>query len=428
MVLPLFAIQGQSLEGATTLLIGLAVGAYGLSQAIMQIPLGTLSDRWGRKKTIALGLVIFSIGSLVAGLSQTVFGVILGRFLQGAGAISSAIMAFLSDLVREQYRSKSMAFIGVSIGVSFCLALILGPLFAQKLSLSGLFLLTALLSFAGILVLFLLPSVSMATAQSRLDNDRTSEPQFFLDVLKNTQLWRLNVGIFVLHMTLTALFLLIPGRIVEVLSIDVEQHWRVYLPVMIAAFVLMLPAMAYAEAKRKVKQIFVFAVLLLAVGQALIAVFGGGAFGLLFALLCYFLAFNLLEALLPSLVSRVSPAAKKGEAIGVYATCQFLGAFVGGVAAGVVISYAGVTTLLLLLMIATLAWLLFAASMDEPSYAKTQVLSLRRMSESDAVLMADNLLTVPGVHEVTVIAKRGVAYLKIDQDRFDNAMLERVIR
>src|SRR5690606_6701016 len=263
MILPVFAIYGQDLEGATPMLVGLAIGAYGLTQALLQVPFGFLSDRIGRKPVIYFGLTAFCIGSVVAALSDSIEGVIAGRFLQGAGAIASAVMALLADVTRDEERSKAMAIVGGSIGLSFVLALILGPLMAGWFELSGLFWFTALLAGCGILLTWrVVPSVEVRRVQ--LETGPIAGQ--FRDVFRNGGLMRLSVGVFVLHMVLTAGFVVMPGLLDAHTSMDKSDHWQVYLPVLFVSFVLMLPMMVFAERRGFIKQVF-----LLAIGLVLVA-------------------------------------------------------------------------------------------------------------------------------------------------------------
>ena len=260
MVLPVFVLYGQELEGATEILIGVAIGAYGLSQALFQVPFGALSDRFGRKKLIFIGLLLFFVGSVVAAMSTSIYMVILGRFLQGAGAIASVLMALLSDLTSEESRTKSMAIVGMSIGISFSVALILGPLVGSSFGLQGIFGLTAILALVGIVWLFFLvpnPVQKISDRNTRLFKDQIAE------VLANKDLVRLDVGIFALHLCLTALFIAVPISLTHQLHMPNEDHWLVYLTVMVTSFFAMVPFIIIGEKKQKMKPIFLFAISLL---------------------------------------------------------------------------------------------------------------------------------------------------------------------
>lgn len=411
MILPVFAIYALELEGANSLWVGLAVGAYGLTQAVLQIPFGRLSDRFGRKPMIYFGLVLFIIGSLVAGFSDSIVGVTIGRALQGAGAIASVVMALASDLVSDENRTKAMAILGMSIGLSFCLAMVLGPLFTDHLGLQGLFFLIAAMGFVGILINGRLPT-PIVKVKNRENIARTETLQA---VLKNRDLMILNAGILILHMTMTSFFLVIPVVLNVRLSLPVAEHWIIYLPILFVSFLLMIPAIIYAEAKRKIRLVFRFAIALLAFSLLLSALLMESGYWLLLAIVLFFWAFNMLEALLPSMVAKFAPAMSKGSAMGVYSSSQFFGAFLGGGIGGWVIGDFGNPTLLLVLMFCVLLWLVIAFGLSTPLYAQTLILHLERMSSEQGEVMVERFLAEPGVEEATVIAQEGVAYLKVSK-------------
>ncbi len=400
MVLPVFAIYGVQLEGANALLIGLAIGAYGFTQAFLQIPFGRLSDSWGRKPVITLGLSLFALGSIIAGVSDSIYGVIVGRALQGAGAVASTIMALVGDLVRDEHRTKSMAMVGI-----------LGPALTHYFELSGLFLLTALLAGFGVMINLKLPTpiVRIRNRESLASKETLS------GVLKQLDLRILNMGIFVLHMAMTALFLVVPVVLVRSLDLAVQSHWMVYLPIMFGSFVLMVPFMIMAEVKRQVRRVFRGAIALLACSLFVMAFFMNHPVMLLAGLGFYFLAFNLLEALLPSLVSRFAPAVSKGSAMGVYSPAQFAGALPGRALGGWLLGEMDAQVLLGVMASAVLLWWLASWKMSEPRYAQTKMLFLGKMAPAEGVKVAEELLSVPGIEEATVIAEEGTAYLKVDK-------------
>ncbi|MCG8668484.1 MAG: MFS transporter, partial [Pseudomonadales bacterium] len=326
MILPVFSVYGMALEGATPLLVGVAIGAYGLTQALLQVPFGLASDRFGRKPVIIAGLVIFLIGSVVAAYADNIYGVIFGRALQGAGAIASAVMALLADLTRDDNRTKAMAMVGASIGVSFALALILGPLLAGYDGLAGLFWLTAHLAGLGILItIFLVPT----PVSSQWHRENRPVLGQFSEVMRNRELLRLDFGVFLLHLTLTASFVAVPLMMVSQLEFANQEHWKLYLPVMLVAFIFMVPLMIVAEAKRRIKEVFLLAILLLGCGLLMLYLYRDSLWQVAIGLFVYFWAFNLLEAMLPSLVSKIAPPGSKGTSMGVYSASQFMGAFVG---------------------------------------------------------------------------------------------------
>jgi len=253
MILPVFAVYGTEFDGATAMLIGVAIGAYGLTQALFQIPFGLLSDRVGRKPMIIIGLLLFFVGSVVAAVSESIYGVIAGRALQGAGAIASTVMALLTDLTSDNNRTKAMACVGASIGVSFSIALVVGPIFASLFGVTGIFWLTAGLAVLGIVItLFVVPTTM--TRQSHRD----SLPVLgqFWEVANNKELLRLNFGVFLLHLFMTACFVVMPLMLLDIVELPSQDHWQVYLPVLLVSFVAMLPLMIVAEIYRKIREVF----------------------------------------------------------------------------------------------------------------------------------------------------------------------------
>lgn len=332
MVLPVLMLSGSQYTGSSPTSLGLALGIYGLTQAVFQVPLGYLSDVLGRKPVIALGLIIFMIGSVIAAYSESVTGLIFGRALQGSGAIASAIMALVADLTREESRTKAMAAIGASIGLSFTLAIILGPVISAYGGIDAIFTVSAGLALLGIFILvFIVPTPA---GRSEAANQRKVVPALLWGSLANPTLLRLDFGIFCLHAVLMGVFVAIPSMISSSLGLSADKHWWVYLSVLLSSFIFMVPIMMLAERKKKAQLVFVLAIVSLAV--SLLTMYFSHVIAAIFvmALFVFFTAFNYLEASLPSQVSKEAPEASKGTALGVYSTAQFLGAFVGGVGGG----------------------------------------------------------------------------------------------
>jgi len=359
LILPVFAEHGKTMSGGDNLtMVGLAMGIYGLAQAFCQIPFGMASDRYGRKPVIIVGLLMFAIGAVVAALATDILWVVVGRALQGAGAISAAITALISDATREQHRTKAMAMVGGSIGITFAVSMVGAPILYQAIGMSGIFWLTGVLALAAIgVVLYVVPAVPMVVAR------RVALPE----VLKNRELMRLNVGVFVLHLTQVAIFLVVPAALVQALDLPVASHWKVYLPVVLASFILMLPPIFIGEKLGKIKQVFVAAIMMLLLVQLglwwWLAQAGGNAWLLVGLLLAFFIAFNVLEASQPSLVSRIAPPAAKGAALGVYNTLQSLGLFCGGALGGWLVQHAGPAAVFQVGAGLTLLWLIMAFNM-----------------------------------------------------------------
>ncbi len=356
MVLPLLALYVADLPGATPALIGLALGIYGLTQAVLQIPFGWLSDRVGRKPVIVGGLLLFALGSAVAAVSDSVYGVILGRALQGSGAIASTVMALVADLTREEQRTKAMALVGMSIGLSFAVALVMGPVVAGLGGLSAVFWFTVLLSLTGIaIVLFTVPAPPAAGVEH---TDVGARAGLIGRSLLDRSLARLNYGVFALHFILMACFLVVPGSLEQLAGVERERHWLVYLPVLLLSIAGMVPLMTLAERGGRPRQMFLLGIGIMAAGVALLG-FSATTFMLYAGLWLFFVGFNYLEATLPSLVSKTVFAGGKGTALGVYSTCQFLGAFAGGAVGGWVLQQAGLAVLIeICLGLAALWWIL----------------------------------------------------------------------
>lgn len=343
MVLPLLALYAADMPGSSPALIGLALGIYGLTQALLQIPFGWLSDQIGRKPVIVGGLLLFALGSVVAGMADSIQGIVLGRTLQGAGAIASTVMALVADLTREEQRTKAMAVVGMSIGLSFTVALILGPVVAAAGGLSAVFWFTAALALAGIgIVLLLVPTPA---AHGMEHTDVGTRAGLIGQSLRDGALLRLNFGVFTLHFILMACFLVVPGFLEQTVGIHRSHHWYVYLPALLLSIAGMVPLMIVAERGGRPHQMFLLGIVLLLAAVAMLG-FTSNALVFYAALWLFFVGFNYLEATLPSLVSKTVFAGGKGTAMGVYSTCQFLGAFAGGAGGGWLLQYAGVGVLI----------------------------------------------------------------------------------
>lgn len=423
MILPVFALYAEHLQGMTPFLVGLAIGIYGLTQALLQIPFGMLSDRIGRKPVIAGGLLIFALGSVVAAYAGTIEGVILGRALQGAGAIAAAVMALTADLTTEEHRSKAMAIIGMSIGLSFMLAMIAGPLLNRWIGVPGIFALTAVLALLGVVVLYtFVPKPS----RSVFHRDAEVEPAQFRLVLRDSQLLRLDLGIMVLHLALTASFVVLPQALVQS-GLEAEHHWQLYLPVMLLAISMAFPFIIIAEKKRRMKLVFSTAVALLMCTQVGL-VWGLGSFWAIAVLLqLFFMAFNLLEATLPSLVSKVAPAESKGTAMGVYTSSQFIGAFIGGAVGGWLQGRFGSEAVFAFTAGLVALWWLFVLSMREPPYLSSEMFSVAVRDVAAARHLEQQLGSVSGVAQASVNVDDGVAYLKVDSRELDRDALKQFI-
>ena len=360
LILLVFAVYAEHLpSGNDVALVGLALGAYGLTQTFLQIVYGVASDRFGRKPVIVFGLILFAIGSFVAAMSHDIYGIIIGRILQGAGAISAAVTALAADLTREQHLTKVMAMIGSSIGLVFALSMVGSPVLYAAIGMPGIFALTGFLSLLAIFIL--LKIVPTAPAVPR----RASWPSF-VEVLVHPQLMRMNFGVFTLHLVQTGMWIVVPSALVGSGAMPVAEHWKVYLPAVLLSFVTLVPAIIAAEKYGKMKLVFNGAIALLVVVQLGFCFLDTGLYSLFFWLLLFFAAFNILEATQPSLIARIAPAHAKGAALGVYNTTQSFGLFLGGTLGGVLVKHFGPDAMWLLSATLALIWLGYGLTMAMP--------------------------------------------------------------
>ncbi len=369
MVLPIFSLYVRELSGATPLLIGLAMGIYGLTQAIFQIPLGAWSDHIGRKKVITLGLIIFALGSVICASTTTAWGMIIGRAIQGTGAVGSTLIALLADLTRESQRTKAMAIIGMTIGMSFSLAMLIGPLLNPWLHVNGMFWLAAGMSLLGILILYTtVPQPAKTTWHAETEPDQHA----FLAVLTQPDLARLNSGIFLLHAIFTASFVIIPISLQNLAGISANHQWTLFLPTLFIAFILCIPCVVLAEKKHQLKLFFLGAISILGIAELVLRACAHSVWLSALGLLLFFTAFSVLEAFLPSLVSKTAPSARKGTALGIYSCAQFLGIFVGGAGGGWLYGAFGLVDVYLFCAALAIVWLAIAFKMKNPHYSSAR--------------------------------------------------------
>ncbi len=422
-ILPVFAIYAEHLKGGSSLtLVGIALGAYGLTQAILQIPFGWLSDRYGRKPVIYFGLAVFAIGSFVAAVADDIYIVILGRVLQGAGAISAAVLALVADLTREEHRTKAMAMIGSTIGLTFAVSLVASPWLNHIIGVPGIFAMTGVLSILAMAVVY-----AVIPDPPAPDKQHAAQPApRFSEVLRDPQLARINFGILALHAVLMALFIVVPLSLRDA-GLAVDQHWHIYLPVMLGSFMLMLPAILLAERRGHVKAVFTGAVGLLLLGQLTMPWLLGGIAEISVFLLIFFTAFNVLEAMLPSLTSKLAPPGARGAAIGVYGSVQFLGAFIGAVSGGFLYQHFGARGVFVFDAVLLAVWLMLAAGMRAPGLVLTRIYTIPALDHRQADSLAALLQAQPGVREVQLAAGERTAYLKVDAAGYDEQVVLRLI-
>ena len=419
MVLPVLTLYSDNYIGATPALIGLALGIYGLSQAAMQIPMGMLSDKIGRKPVIVIGLLLFALGSAIAANANSIEWLIFGRVVQGMGAIAGTVTALLADVTRESQRSKAMAILGISIGMSFGIALIIGPMIASLYGVAGLFWATALFALLSIVVVLLF----VPTPTRLSTNPETSSlPAQLGRCLQDSNLRRLDGGVFFLHFLLMAMFIALPQLLVGH-GLPLQEHWEVYLPVMLLSFVVMMPLMMRAERAGKVREMVLLSIAVLGIASLAAALSYHSFLALIFAVGLFFVAFNMLEANLPSLLSKTVFPGGRGTAMGIYSTAQFFGAFLGGSLGGWAAAQAGAVGVFALCAGAAFLWLVLAWPMVVPKSLDSHVVELATLAGiKDASGAGSHLAALPGVVDVTVFAEQGLAYLRVD-DSFDKAML-----
>ncbi len=415
LILPIFAIYAETLEGGKNhTLIGWALGAYGLMQVLLQLPFGIASDKFGRKKMIYLGLVLFAIGSAVAAMSTDIVTVIIGRSIQGAGAISAVVTALVADLTREEHRTKAMAMIGSTIALTFALSLVAGPVLNRFIGVPGIFWLTAILSIAAIfVVMFAVPQPT----HSHFHSDAQTAPGKVKDVLRDKQLLRLNFGTFSLHAAQMAMFIVVPFALKKTGGLSEDHHWQVYLPVLLASFVLMLPAIIIAEKRAKLKPIFIAAVALMLIAQLLFSISMNSFWAIIASLLVYFTAFNILEASLPSLISKMAPVASKGTAIGVHNTAQSFGMFLGAALGGYLSQHYGYPAVFGFCAVLMTIWLILSLGMKTPPSVKTKMYHVRNLNVQTADILENQIKQLEGVFDASVIGQENSLIVKINNQR-----------
>lgn len=414
MIIPVFSVAGQAYEGATPALIGLAVGVYGLTQAILQIPFSLIADRYSRKPLIVFGLLLFALGGAIAAMSDTIYGVIIGRAIAGGGAVSAVVMALLADVTREEQRSKAMAMMGMSIGLSFVIAFSLGPWLTSLVGISGLFWVTTIMGMLAISMLLLVPKVTR--------HHKNFQQGYFVqlkEVLKMKDLNRLHVSVFSLHLLLTAMFIYVPLQLINYAKIPLSSHGLIYLPLLVLSLFFAFPSIILAEKYRKMRGIFLTAIGGIILGL-IFMIFGfESKYILLLGLGLFFIAFNVMEALLPSWLSKAAPIQSKATAMGVNASGQFLGAFCGGILGGQLIMLNNTAMGWGILTAIAIIWLIISFGLSQPRYLSSLVLRLPDTKQTDE--WTSQLLAIHGIEEVLVMPEQQVAYVKVDKMQIDDA-------
>ncbi|MFZ9039376.1 MAG: MFS transporter [Gammaproteobacteria bacterium] len=422
MILPVFSLHAHEYTGATPVLIGLAIGIYGLTQGLFQLPFGFLSDRVGRKTVIIFGLLIFGAGSMLAAEAESITQVIAGRALQGLGAIAAAVMALAADLTREEVRLRIMAVIGMSIGASFMLSMIIGPIIAAGFGLRMLFWITAGLALLGILVVAF---VTPKPPRQSFHRDAQVSLRDIGRVAGDIELLKLGFGVFVLHLVLAATFVVFPLVLQQNLLVDEALHWRTYLPVFVLSIFLLVPMIIAAEKYRKSRLVFGLAVVMLALAEFGLA-WSETYVAVFVMLVLFFGAFNFLEAMMPASVSRIAPADMKGTAMGLFSSAQFIGAFAGGLLGGFLLGAADYATTFLWLGAILAIWFLVALTMKAPRYLASKIVSLKDLNSQELERFVEQASNIEGVHEISVYETDRVAYLKVEKG-FDDSELRALV-
>ena len=425
LVLPVLAMYAASLPGAedNKTLVGLAMGIYGLTQALLQLPLGIASDKFGRKKTIYAGLVVFAAGSFLAAAADTLPLLVAARAIQGAGAVSAAVTALLADLTRDGVRTRAMAMIGLSIGLTFSVSLVVAPMIADVVGVRGLFLLTGILTVASIgVVAFMTPDPEF----SKLHEDTQAQPARIGEVLKHRQLLNLDFGIFALHAAQMALFTALPFAMTQ-LGLEKIQHWKVYLPSTVAGLVVMVPLIIIGETRNRLKQVFILGIVCIAAAQ--IGLLSGmhSIWLITVYLIVYFIGFNVLEASLPSMVSKIAPSDLKGTAMGVYNTMQSVGLFAGGAAGGLLFQKYGFVGVFAFCSTLMLLWLVLAVLSPAPKPVKNLSYPVGRVWQGNQEGLYHALSGLEGVEDISFSFDRQTVYIKVLQKGFDQAAAEDII-
>ncbi|EPF73531.1 MFS transporter [Acinetobacter indicus] len=414
MIIPVFSVAGQSYQYATPTLIGLAVGVYGLTQAILQIPFSLIADRYSRKPLVVLGLLLFALGGAIAAMSETIYGVIIGRAIAGGGAVSAVVMALLADVTREEQRTKAMAMMGMSIGLSFVIAFSAGPWLTGLVGISGLFWVTTIMGLVAIAMLLLVPKVTRY--------HRNFQQGYLLQlkqVLKMGDLNRLHLSVFTLHLLLTAMFIYAPPQLIEYAGLPLSSHGWVYLPLLVLSLFFAFPSIILAEKYRKMRGIFLTAIGGIILGL-IVMIFGfESKYILLIGLGLFFIAFNVMEALLPSWLSKAAPIQSKATAMGVNASSQFLGAFFGGMIGGQLLLLNNTAMGWSILTAVAIIWLLMSFGLAQPRYLSSMVFRLPEAKQTDE--WTSQLLAIHGIEEVVVMSEQQVAYIKVDKQQIDDA-------
>ncbi|PPI86337.1 MFS transporter [Candidatus Pantoea edessiphila] len=422
MVLPVLTTYGMLLQNANKTLIGIAIGIYGFTQAIFQIPFGLISDRVGRKPLIIFGLSLLILGSLISANSCSIWGLIIGRALQGSGAVSAVIMALLSDLIREQNLSKVTAYVGINFGITFAIAIIISPIVVHEFGLHFLFWIITFFSlFCIYIIMFIVPKETNHVTNREIGIIKNS----FFKILYNNKLMQLNISIFFLHTLLTCNLIVLPHQF-ETAGFPISMHWKIYLITMLIAFTFVIPCIVYTEIKRSIKRTFLIGVLIIIISEIVLQIAFNNFWILFIGIQLFLFAFSLMEAIIPSLVSKESPLGYKGTAMGFYSTCQFFGVACGSSIGGWILGNYNIQTVLLFCILISIFWLLISLNMKEPPYIMSTRITLNNKMLSIPNI-EKKIRLQPGVVEVLVVFEEKNLYIKIDSKITNRSKIEQFL-
>lgn len=423
LLLPVMAIYASKLENSNIILAGFAFGVYGLMRLIIQLPLGILSDKIGRKKIIYAGLMIFILGSLICSFTNNIYILIIGRTIQGLGAVGAVINALLADLTCETNRSFSFAIIGSAIALTFSLSVIIAPLLANIIGVNGIFLLIALGAVISIFIIAkLIPNPPL---NNIIKNDNVKSGRLFY-ILNNRQLMRLNFGVFCLHFTQMSLFIALPFFLINKLHLDKNEHWLIYFPSIIIGFMAMVPFIIIGEKRAKLKEVTIFAISCILITQLFLTLEINNLWITILITSLYFVGFNILEAILPSIISKIAPIASKGTALGAYSTCQSLGLFLGGTISGLTYHYLGINFVYLQNSLILLTWLILSIYMPKPDNVRTIVRTIPTWWLNHIPTLIEELSRMRGISEIIANEKDSMIYFKASRESWDEDGVNRI--
>ena len=417
LVLPVISVYAINLEGATTTLVGIVVGGYALTQMLFQVPFGVISDKLGRKGTIIMGLLLFAIGSLICAISSDIYTLMLGRFLQGAGAIGAVVTAMISDLVREEQRPKAMAMMGMFIGISFAISMIAGPTLGSAFGVSSLFYITMFLALASIFVIIkLVPNPPHITHTYNGKAKLSS-------VLGNQNLIKMNITNFLQKGLMTFAFMIIPMVLIRNYDWVLSELWKVYLPAMIFGFIAMAPAAILAEKKGKFKEILIIGIVLFALSYLVIGL-SSSATIFVIGVVVFFVGFNMHEPIMQSLATKFAKVHQRGLVLGIFNACGYLGTFLGGLLGGIFFENASLSTIVITIAIVCILWAILIFTMPNPAKKKMAYLSTEEYNLDKSSALENN----DAIDEWYVNNTEGIIAVKYDEQKIDEESIKSLLK